>query len=79
MCGIVGYVGFRDASSFLTQGLRRLEYRGYDSSGVATITPEGEISLNRAPEGDDDIVMVSAGATAATAGFGASTADVDAA
>jgi glucosamine--fructose-6-phosphate aminotransferase (isomerizing) len=48
MCGIVGYVGFRDASSFLTQGLRRLEYRGYDSSGVATITPDGEISLAKA-------------------------------
>ena len=37
MCGIVGYVGFRSASEFLIQGLRRLEYRGYDSSGVVTI------------------------------------------
>jgi len=48
MCGIVGYVGFRDASSFLTQGLRRLEYRGYDSSGIATITPDGDIALAKA-------------------------------
>ncbi len=35
MCGIVGYVGSDDACSFLIDGLRRLEYRGYDSSGVA--------------------------------------------
>ena len=37
MCGIVGYVGFRDATELLVSGLRRLEYRGYDSSGVATL------------------------------------------
>ncbi|HZZ73542.1 MAG TPA: glutamine--fructose-6-phosphate transaminase (isomerizing) [Pirellulales bacterium] len=37
MCGIVGYVGDRPAIDFLLQGLRRLEYRGYDSSGVATL------------------------------------------
>ena len=37
MCGIVGYVGHRDAVSYLLPGLRRLEYRGYDSAGIATI------------------------------------------
>src|SRR3990170_8567143 len=37
MCGIVGYVGQRDAVSYLLSGLRRLEYRGYDSAGIATI------------------------------------------
>ena len=35
MCGIVGYVGFRDAPPFLLEGLHRLEYRGYDSAGIA--------------------------------------------
>jgi len=35
MCGIVGYVGFREATDVLLEGLRRLEYRGYDSAGVA--------------------------------------------
>jgi glucosamine--fructose-6-phosphate aminotransferase (isomerizing) len=37
MCGIVGYIGHRDAISFLIPGLRRLAYRGYDSAGVATL------------------------------------------
>jgi glutamine---fructose-6-phosphate transaminase (isomerizing) len=38
MCGIVGYVGCREAEPLLVEGLRRLEYRGYDSAGVATLT-----------------------------------------
>ncbi|MCA9199888.1 MAG: class II glutamine amidotransferase, partial [Planctomycetales bacterium] len=41
MCGIVGYVGDRPASEFLLEGLRRLEYRGYDSAGIATLTSSG--------------------------------------
>ncbi|WP_279165280.1 glutamine--fructose-6-phosphate transaminase (isomerizing) [Thermus scotoductus] len=41
MCGIVGYIGFRNATDVLIDGLRRLEYRGYDSAGVAVRTPEG--------------------------------------
>jgi len=35
MCGIVGYIGHRDAKSVIIKGLRRLEYRGYDSAGIA--------------------------------------------
>src|SRR3989449_4204480 len=38
MCGIVGYIGHRDAVSFILPGLRRLEYRGYDSAGIATVS-----------------------------------------
>jgi len=41
MCGIVGYVGDRDAVSFLLPALRRLEYRGYDSAGIATLNGHG--------------------------------------
>src|SRR6202046_5003000 len=37
MCGIVGYTGSHDASPILLAGLRRLEYRGYDSAGIATL------------------------------------------
>lgn len=39
MCGIVGYVGSQDACPFLLTGLQRLEYRGYDSAGIATLRP----------------------------------------
>src|SRR5947209_17051074 len=41
MCGIVGYVGKRRASGFLIEGLKRLEYRGYDSAGIAMSNGHG--------------------------------------
>src|ERR1043166_3047176 len=46
MCGIVGYIGNREVSSVLVDGLRRLEYRGYDSCGVAIID-EGQSKVIR--------------------------------
>ena len=48
MCGIVGYIGNGAAQSILTGGLRRLEYRGYDSAGIITLGDSGEPSLLRA-------------------------------
>ncbi|UCF78994.1 MAG: glutamine--fructose-6-phosphate transaminase (isomerizing) [Candidatus Eiseniibacteriota bacterium] len=43
MCGIIGYVGKKDCVPILLEGLRRLEYRGYDSSGVAVLSSDGVI------------------------------------
>ena len=51
MCGIVGYIGRRDAIDFLIEGLRRLEYRGYDSAGVATASTGGAATSPRVPAG----------------------------
>lgn len=45
MCGIVGYIGSRDAYDILIKGLKRLEYRGYDSAGVALINGEGKMNV----------------------------------
>ncbi|MBC7251727.1 MAG: glutamine--fructose-6-phosphate transaminase (isomerizing), partial [Anaerolineae bacterium] len=47
MCGIVGYVGSRDATSIIVEGLRRLEYRGYDSAGLAVVQ-DGCLTRRRA-------------------------------
>jgi len=48
MCGIVGYIGPKDPVEVLVEGLRRLEYRGYDSAGVAVVDGNGSLSLRRA-------------------------------
>ena len=49
MCGIVGVVAGRNIPSILLQGLQRLEYRGYDSSGIAVIDEAGDLSVCRRP------------------------------
>jgi glucosamine--fructose-6-phosphate aminotransferase (isomerizing) len=48
MCGIIGYVGPRDATPILIGGLKRLEYRGYDSAGVATLVDGKQLEIRRA-------------------------------
>lgn len=48
MCGIVGYVGNKNAQDFLISGLKRLEYRGYDSAGIVTLDKDGNATLLRA-------------------------------
>ena len=47
MCGIVGYVGGQEAWPIIYEGLRRLEYRGYDSAGIAIVDPQGDIQLRK--------------------------------
>ncbi len=56
MCGIVGYIGDKDAYPILIKGLRRLEYRGYDSAGVAFINSNGELNVCKAKGKVDDLV-----------------------
>jgi glucosamine--fructose-6-phosphate aminotransferase (isomerizing) len=47
MCGIVGYIGDKSATEIIIEGLKRLEYRGYDSAGIAVLS-EGELQVRRA-------------------------------
>jgi glucosamine--fructose-6-phosphate aminotransferase (isomerizing) len=48
MCGIIGYTGGRQAAALLLEGLKRLEYRGYDSAGLAVVR-DGQIEVHKAP------------------------------
>jgi len=56
MCGIVGYIGKKDAFPILIKGLRRLEYRGYDSAGVALINEDGELNVCKTKGKVDNLV-----------------------
>ena len=48
MCGIVGYIGPKKVVPVIIEGLRKLEYRGYDSAGIAAVTPAGQLEIRRA-------------------------------
>src|ERR1700687_894367 len=48
MCGIVGYIGPKKVVPVIIEGLRKLEYRGYDSAGIAVVTKEGKLEIRRA-------------------------------
>ena len=48
MCGIVGYIGPKKIVPVVIEGLRKLEYRGYDSAGIAVVGADGKLDLRRA-------------------------------
>ncbi len=60
MCGIFGYTGHEQAAPLLVGGLRLLEYRGYDSAGIAVTNGSGSISLTRRAGGTDSVARLSA-------------------
>lgn len=61
MCGIVGYIGNRNAYEILIKGLHRLEYRGYDSAGVALINSEDQMNVYKAKGKVADLENVAKG------------------
>jgi glucosamine--fructose-6-phosphate aminotransferase (isomerizing) len=61
MCGIVGYIGNRDAYGILIKGLHRLEYRGYDSAGVALINSDNALNVYKAKGKVSDLELAAKG------------------
>lgn len=59
MCGIVGYTGFQDAYEIVINGLRRLEYRGYDSAGIVLETGDNKLEVEKTKGKVDDLVNIS--------------------
>ncbi len=59
MCGIVGYTGFQDAYDVVINGLRRLEYRGYDSAGIVLDSGNSEFVVAKTKGKVDDLVAIS--------------------
>ncbi len=64
MCGIIGYIGKQEALPILVQGLRRLEYRGYDSAGVAVLEKENQVTRIRTVGRIDNLVQKLQGVSA---------------
>jgi len=70
MCGIVGYVGRRPGKPIILDGLRRLEYRGYDSAGITLVEEDGLETVRAVGNLDALFAAVGDGASAATTGLG---------
>ena len=55
MCGIVGYIGHREAYEVIIKGLKRLEYRGYDSAGIALLNDKVELAKTKSILTGEDV------------------------
>ena len=62
MCGIIGYTGSKEAAPILLDGLARLEYRGYDSAGIAVVGASGAVAVRKAPGKLNTLVLSIEGA-----------------
>ena len=69
MCGIVGYLGKQNATGILLEGLKRLEYRGYDSSGLAVLDARGLEVTKRIGRVKELLAAVSRAPSQATVGI----------
>ena len=58
MCGIVGYTGFQDAYEIVINGLRRLEYRGYDSAGIVLDSYNNTFDIAKTKGKVDDLSLI---------------------
>ncbi|MBL4745832.1 MAG: glutamine--fructose-6-phosphate transaminase (isomerizing) [Flavobacteriaceae bacterium] len=70
MCGITGYIGFRQAYPIVIKGLQRLEYRGYDSAGIVTYYDNDVHVIKTKGKVSDLVATAKTGSTAGTLGFG---------
>jgi len=70
MCGIIGYVGSKEAGPILLEGLRRLEYRGYDSAGISILNGKGLLTVKRPGKIGELATFLESGMPSGTCGIG---------